>query len=198
VNTVVSIFDGLTYDIIQFLGFRNKLAMEAERFFQSEHRLPQLRWLVVLFAVSSFCCGCSNRLATYPVKGQLKFEDGSVVKFGEIEFYNAEHRINARGKINRDGSFTVSTFQEGDGAVAGTHQVVIMQHLMTPLVARAATESKVNHDHGRLIHQQYNDYRTSELECTIQAGENIFEWTLKENPRQTETGLPQDSSLSEN
>lgn len=152
--------------------------------------------LASLFWVS--CSGCSNQLATYPVLGQLTFEDGSVPKFGEIEFYHPEHRLNARGKVNRDGSFTVGTFQEGDGAVAGKHQVVILQHVMTPLVAQAVTESEINHDHGRLIHQQYNDYRTSQLECTIVEGENRFEWILKQNPRQTEEGLPEDSNLSQN
>jgi hypothetical protein len=145
-----------------------------------------------MFAVCLVCCGCSKPLATYPVKGQLKFEDGSVPKFGDIEFFNAEHRLNARGKINRDGSFTVSTFNDGDGAVAGKHQVVIMQHVMTPLVARAVTEANINHDHGKLIHQQYNDYRTSDLECTIIEAENRIEWILKQNPKQSQEGLPEE------
>jgi hypothetical protein len=134
--------------------------------------------------------GCNHRLPTYPVAGQFKFEDGSVPKFGEIEFFNAEHRLNARGKIERDGSFTVGTFTEGDGAVAGKHRIVVMQAVTTPLVARSVAEAQVKHDHGKLIHQQYIDYRTSGLECEIVPGENRIELVLKPNPKQTDEGLP--------
>ena len=74
--------------------------------------------------------GCGpKRPPTYPVKGKLVFEDGTSPRFGEIEFYNAEEKINARGRIERDGTFTVGTFAENDGAVAGTHQIVIIQQV---------------------------------------------------------------------
>ncbi len=135
--------------------------------------------------------GCSNQvLPTYPVQGQLKYEDGSVPMFGDIEFYNADHQLNARGKIRRDGSFTVGTFQENDGAVAGKHKIVIMQHMVSPLVARHRAEMSTHHDHGKLLSNHYFDYRTSDLECEIVPGENQIELVLKLNPKQTEDGLP--------
>lgn len=145
--------------------------------------------LVIVFATLA---GCGDgRLETYPVQGQFKFQDGSVPKFGDVEFYNEQHRLNARGKIGRDGTFTVGTFKEGDGAVAGKHQIVVMQHITSPLTARALTDGEVQHDHGKLLNQAYYDYRTSDLKCEVVPGEeNKFEWTLKLNPKQTPDGTP--------
>jgi hypothetical protein len=145
--------------------------------------------LAVLMAAIA---GCGNsQLKTHPVHGQFKYEDGTFPKFGEVEFYNAQHRLNARGKINRDGTFTVGTFKEADGAVAGKHRVVVMQHVTSPLTARALTDRNVQHDHGKLLSPHYYDYRTSDLECEVlEQGDNRFEWTLKLNPQQTADGMP--------
>lgn len=137
-----------------------------------------------------FSTGCrDNVLKTYPVEGRVIFEDQSVPKFGEIEFYHEQHRVNARGAIGRDGQFTVSTFREGDGAVAGKHKVIITQNVASPLTARIRQE--IDHDHGMLIASEYNDYRTSKLECEILAnGSNKIEFVVRKNPRQTKDGMP--------
>ena len=136
-------------------------------------------------------CGCgNNQLPTHKVNGQVKFEDGTTPKFGDIEFYSPKHKINARGKINRDGSFTVTTYNKDDGAVAGKNQIMIMQLTGSYLTARQ--NSHVKHDHGHLIHPRYNDYRTSGLECTIKEGENNVTLVIEYNPDQTEEGLPHD------
>ena len=138
-----------------------------------------------------FMSGCGNgQLQTYPVSGQLKFEDGTVPRFGDIEFYNATHKINARGKINRDGTFTVSTYGEDDGAVVGKHRIVIIQIVGSQFLAHNKESEQIVHDHGKLINQRYGDYRTSDLECTIVDKENKVELTLEKNPNQTEDGLP--------
>ena len=132
-------------------------------------------------------CG-SDQLPVYPVDGSVRFEDGLKVMFGDIEFYNAEHRLNARGKINRNGTFEVGTFTENDGAVAGKHKVIILQVTGNYLTEKLSDDIK--HDHGDLINSAYFDYRTSGLECEIVPGRNAIEFVVKKNPRQTEEGLP--------
>ena len=79
--------------------------------------------------------GCNGNPATHQVNGLVEFEDGTYPKFGDVEFYSPQFKVNARGKIERDGSFTVSTYSDGDGAVAGYHQVVIMQQAGSYLLA---------------------------------------------------------------
>ena len=108
--------------------------------------------------------------------------------FGDIEFYNAEHKINARGKIGRDGTFTVGTYTEDDGAVEGHHQIVIQQ--MTGSYQTAKLADKIVHDHGELLDRAFFDYRTSDLECTISRGTNQVELTVRKSPRQTPDGMP--------
>ncbi len=133
--------------------------------------------------------GCdSGQLPTYPVEGKIRFKDGSFPKFGDIEFYNDTHQINARGKINRDGSFTVGTYDQDDGAVEGKHKIIVSQVSGTYLTAKYNDDIK--HDHGALVNKSYFDYRTTDLEWEIQPKSNQIELVVRKNPRQTEEGLP--------
>ena len=136
----------------------------------------------LLLATASVGCN-SGQLPTYPVQGIVQFEDGSRPMFGDIEFFNEANKINARGKINRDGTFTVTTYTENDGAVAGTHKIIIMQITGDYLTAKISDQ--IQHDHGDLIHSRYNDYRTSGLECTVSSRENNFELTIRKSKHQT-------------
>lgn len=141
--------------------------------------------------VAGFCClllsGCNDQPPTYKVLGTVEFSDGTKPKFGDVEFYSDQFKINARGKIQRDGTFTVSTFHEGDGSVAGTQKIVIMQQVGNYLLAKSGTATK--HDHGSLIDKKHFDYRTSGLSCEIVPGENHVHLVLKKLPRQTKDGM---------
>jgi hypothetical protein len=147
----------------------------------------------LLMAVVSCCSllslvGCNNNLPTYEVAGKVEFEDGTSPKFGHVEFYSPEHKINAHGKINRNGTFIVTTFEENDGAVLGHHDIVIMQQVGSYLMANADVD--VDHDHGSLIDKTHFDYRTSGLSCEIVEGKNEVNLVIKKLRRQTEDGLP--------
>ncbi|MCP4098201.1 MAG: hypothetical protein GY748_18370, partial [Planctomycetaceae bacterium] len=91
--------------------------------------LLKFNWFAALciFALSQILgCG-SGQVPTHAIDGIVQSEDGSPLMFGNIEFYNAEHKINARGNINRDGTFTVGTYSDNDGAVEGEQQIAILQ-----------------------------------------------------------------------
>ncbi|MFK7769725.1 MAG: hypothetical protein AB8B55_21130 [Mariniblastus sp.] len=143
--------------------------------------------LAVLLLASAVGCN-SDQLATHPVDGVLKYEDGTYPMFGNIEFYNESHKINARGTINRDGTFTVGTYEDSDGAVEGRHQIVIQQITGDSLTEKLSNQIK--HDHGALLDSAYFDYRTSDLECVISPGRNQVELTVRPRPKQTEEGMP--------
>lgn len=131
---------------------------------------------IVAIALTS---GCGGGIPTYPVQGQVEFEDGSPVKFGTIEFLNRELKLNARGEINRDGSFTVGTFKVDDGAVAGVHEVTIQQFVTIPLTA--SQDVQIKHDHGKLVADAYRTYDQSDLTVTVEkSGQNQIKLVVKE------------------
>jgi hypothetical protein len=110
--------------------------------------------------------GCANPLRTYPVSGKVVFEDGSPVRVGTIEFKSIDHQVQARGTIERDGSFRLTTFQEFDGAVAGRHRVVVVQMV----VLEDAPGIKVGK--RGVVHPKFNSYSTSGLELEVLPGKN--------------------------
>jgi hypothetical protein len=114
------------------------------------------------FGLLIFTSGCSNgRIPTFPVTGQVLFPDGSPVRVGTIELKSREHRVQARGEIGNDGRFVLTTFEHGDGAVAGHHDCVIVQFVMVENVAgfRPSTEG--------VIHPRYGSYATSGQVCEV-------------------------------
>ncbi|MGB1929742.1 MAG: hypothetical protein ACPHO8_10555 [Mariniblastus sp.] len=148
------------------------------------------KWLTVLLFIGlSQVLGCgSNQVPTHAIEGIVEFEDGSPLKFGNIEFYSPEHKLNARGKINRDGTFTVSTYSENDGAVAGKQQIAILQISGNYLTEKL--NDQINHDHGHLIDQAHGDYRTSGLEFIVEPGLNRIQLTVRKRRQQTSEGMP--------
>jgi len=113
--------------------------------------------------------GCSGRLATYPVQGKVQFLDGAPVRVGTVELKSLDHAVQARGEIQEDGSFTLSTFADGDGAVAGKHACVVVQFLML--------EEAAGHRPSKLgvIDRRYSSYGTSGLSIEIlpQSSNNV-------------------------
>lgn len=114
--------------------------------------------VIALLAEST---GCSSHVRTYPVSGTVRFKTGGAVHVGTIELKSREHKSHARGQIQPDGSFTLTTYKDGDGAVAGMHDCVIVQFVMTEeLTAHKASTVGV-------IDRRYASYSTSGLTAVI-------------------------------
>ncbi len=108
--------------------------------------------------------GCdSGREPTYPVFGKVVFDNNEPCQLGTIEFRSLEQMRSARGEIAKDGTFTLSTWEPNDGAVAGKHHVIVQQLIITEDL------SFKSHDHGPRVMPKYGDYSTSGLEATVEA-----------------------------
>ena len=83
-------------------------------------------WPLVLLLLAG--CG-SGHPETAPVSGKITY-DGNPVTQGKIVFY-PEHGRSATGQIGPDGSYTLTTFDQGDGAVLGKHRVTIKSTRVT-------------------------------------------------------------------
>ncbi|MGD9128656.1 MAG: hypothetical protein PVH19_14870 [Planctomycetia bacterium] len=69
--------------------------------------------------------GCSDgRPTRIPVSGQVLI-DGKPLTFGVVRVVPANDRV-ATATIQPDGHFTLKTFEDGDGIVAGTHPVAVI------------------------------------------------------------------------
>lgn len=74
-------------------------------------------------------CGAETKQATnllkpVPVKGSVLFK-GKPLTGGTVRFEPEDGGREAAGNIEPDGSFTLTTFQAADGAVAGKHRVAV-------------------------------------------------------------------------
>jgi hypothetical protein len=117
--------------------------------------------------------GCSEgRPSTYPVQGSVHFADGRPVRVGIVEFRSQLDGRIAKGQIDQQGHFQLSTFDKDDGAVAGPHQMVVIQHF-DPRVwsrkepANLATGHSHPEDTAGLVHRRFADYRTSLLTAVV-------------------------------
>ncbi len=65
--------------------------------------------------------GCSDQYPVVPAEGKVFFE-GKPLSFGAVVF-QPEQGPPAKALIKPDGSFVLTTFAEGDGAIVGSHRV---------------------------------------------------------------------------
>jgi len=130
-------------------------------------------WRLLLFVGGipflAVATGCSN--GTYPVHGSIVYTDGSPAKElagGAVELDSLEQPISARGSIDEEGKFVISTFEAEDGAVPGKHRVLI--------VSRQATGDEPV---GKVIDSKYQSFETSELELEVTPGTNTPTFTVE-------------------
>ncbi len=120
-----------------------------------------------LVAAIVLAAGCGEpRIATYPVAGQIKFDTGEPVPNGIVEFRPTGGGPTARGKLDQFGRFTLRTFAADDGAVAGKHQVVVVQHL-PPQAGPASPDEHADHQ-SALVAPEFAAYDTSGLTAEVQ------------------------------
>jgi hypothetical protein len=70
--------------------------------------------------------GCSRpsyQLQTAPVSGKVTL-DGQPLTSGYVVIPTAKGRM-ASGRLQPDGTFVMTTYDEGDGAQVGTHPVIV-------------------------------------------------------------------------
>ena len=112
--------------------------------------------------------GCSSGAVTLPalipVKGKVTYKGQPLTK-GVIRFEPDGYGRKASGQIQADGTFVLTTDKEGDGVVAGHHQVSI-----SGTGAKASKEA---------VPKKYTQRTTSKLEADVDAEHTEFQFDLK-------------------
>ena len=134
------------------------------------HRLKRYRpgshiaSCVVLAAVACLA-GCQEgRPPTYRVDGKVAFADGSPLRGGEVVCESVSLGVEARGAIDENGAFQLTTFEPGDGAVEGEHIVLVAP-------ARRHADGGRRFEHS--IDDRYLDFSTSGLRCQVVAQDAV-------------------------
>jgi hypothetical protein len=73
--------------------------------------------------------GCGQRL--YPVRGKVVWENGAEAREldgGLVVCEAVAGGAGVRGDIQKDGSFQLSTYKEGDGVLPGKYRVAVVEY----------------------------------------------------------------------
>jgi hypothetical protein len=119
------------------------------------------RWAVLLLLAG--VTGCGPRL--YPVRGKVTLDDGKPLTRGLVLFEASGDgpRVMARGEVQPDGSYQLSTHKPGDGALPGRYRV-----LLNPMDLSDLPDEKKNLP----FDIRYLKYETSGLEFEVRAEPN--------------------------
>lgn len=122
-------------------------------------RMTKLTVLLLLMAG----CGGVDRPATHPVEGRITYK-GLPVADATVSFAPASGRP-ANGTTDADGNFSLTTYEPGDGALEGEHQVIVMKY-------EPAQPNDPYAERKSLLPSKYGDVKTTPLKQTVSAGGN--------------------------
>ncbi len=160
--------------------------MEADKEMDmSERNHPRSRLLSSCLLVSLSPCllvcplaGCGDsRPKTAIVRGTVTYK-GKPVPNGTVNFVPAAGSA-ATGEIGPDGSYTLTTFRKGDGAVLGTHKVVIVaMQDTTNLAIEASTPLP-----PPIVPVKYTSLATTDLQVEVKDQENTINFVLEDEKK---------------
>jgi hypothetical protein len=122
--------------------------------------------LVALVAMLATSCESNKRVPVFPVSGQVLF-GGKPIPRALLVFHPAgESSLRPLGAAEEDGSFTLSTYDDGDGAPVG-------EYIVTVEWRRLAT---IDDDKPppNLLPAKYTNPKTSGLTARITEGDNVL------------------------
>ena len=149
---------------------------------------PLFMAIVASFALSfSGCGGNSNRPKTAKVTGKVTY-DGKPVETGSLLFVPVGGGTSAQGNISEDGTYTLGTFTETDGAILGDFKVMITAWTQ-PKGGSGLPEDAIRGDAApiSLIPEIYGNLEKSGLTATVKDEKNTINFDLekKDTPKKT-------------
>ena len=149
-------------------------------------RSATVRYLVLFAsaAVLSGCGGDPSKPKLGRVSGTVTY-NGKPVTRGVVSFVpiggpGATTGQSAAGEINSGGSYTLTTFDPGDGAVLGEHNVLVQSREENPALEGKGmpipdAKGQVNIPQAKsLVPEKYATTEKSPLKFTVKEGSNVI------------------------
>jgi hypothetical protein len=133
------------------------------------------RQAAVLVLFLALGCG-DHRPKTAVVRGTVTYK-GKPVPNGTVNFVSASGPA-ATGEIGPDGSYRLTTFRKGDGAVLGAHKVVIVAMQKNDAQIEAFTPLP-----PPIVPMKYTSAATTDLTAEVKDQENTINFDLKEEKK---------------
>tara|TARA_R110002095_G_scaffold190094_2_gene167789 strand:- start:4087 stop:4488 length:402 start_codon:yes stop_codon:yes gene_type:complete len=133
--------------------------------------------VVVLFVcLTAIGCGGANTdlPSTAPVTGRVTYQDQPVSN-GLVTFHPANGSKPASGQTGKNGDFTLSTFERGDGAIFGKHKVTIVAYQEGQDVSIVSADKL-----AYAVPKKYVNEATTSLEAEVKEGTNDIVLELKD------------------
>ncbi|MBW3598219.1 MAG: DUF4198 domain-containing protein [Planctomycetes bacterium] len=132
-------------------------------------------------------CGGVDHPTTHPVSGTVLY-NGEPVADAVVSFQGENATKLATGRTDAQGRFTLATYEPGDGAVPGKHQVTVTKMTTvgggstggsaTMEEAAAAAETHEAPQERNELPDKYAEPGLSQLEFTVEPGQNDFKIEL--------------------
>jgi predicted small lipoprotein YifL len=135
------------------------------------------RRTLVVFALAILLNGCGPGKGPFPVEGKVVWEDDQPA----TELVNAivifdlpAEKTSARGNIQADGTFKLTTNKSDDGALAGDYKVLIIE-----VGRKSGGGPEGSNIAPGAMDSMYSDPSTTDLQVTVKPGTNPITLKLK-------------------
>ena len=155
-----------------------------------QSKISKRSFVAASIVVLAYVQGCGRGLPDRgKVTGKVTY-NGAPLTAGTVNFTPQDNTLRAAaGKINADGTYTLTTFDEGDGAIVGKHRVAVvaMESTLPPDRPKVGggiptqdPEYLKKYQPKSLIPAKYMAPTTSELTFEVKKGRNSFNIELKD------------------
>ncbi len=145
--------------------------------------IKNILWPAFMMTLTAIIAGCggSENVEVFPARGIVKFNGKPMTGGGAISLVPvvSQNGKNAGGIINADGTFVLTTYEDGDGAMPGSFRVIINQSTSqepdyggdSDATGKAAVKAVQTVTSADIIPTVYSDPVSSPVEVKIEARE---------------------------
>ncbi len=141
-------------------------------------------WLSMALTIG-FVSGCGGEPGLARVKGRITYK-GAPVATGEVFFTPEEPgKRGAKGILDSNGEYSLTTYETGDGAYTGKHKVSVIAQgpdkPIPPKMKGRMMEEDMQGSGDPLIPRKYFSAQTSNLSAEVSEGKtNVVDFDLQD------------------